>query len=157
MFWCDKGTSVDGMFLVWPALRRDVALVEGGGRCVCPGALRRLDTWLDAAGLGPSRQRPEYLRLRTFDTAAGEQLPRVRGRTPGLPPRGVRPRGTRRSSKAARAPAASATRPLFARPVALHCGKPVWSGRRGTRGGGRRGSHGAAATAAPGGHTRRLG
>ena len=38
MFWCDKGTSVDGMFLVWPALRRDVALVEGGGRCVCPGA-----------------------------------------------------------------------------------------------------------------------
>ena len=26
----------------------------------------------------------------------------------------------------------------FARPVALHCGKPVWSWRRGTRGGGRR-------------------
>ena len=39
------------------------------------------------------------------------QLPRVRGRTPGLPPQGV----------------------------ALHCGKSVWSRRRGTRGGGRRG------------------
>ena len=39
------------------------------------------------------------------------QLPRVRGRTPGLPPRGVRPRGgPRRSSNAARAPAASAPR-----------------------------------------------
>ena len=39
------------------------------------------------------------------------QLPRVRGQTPGLPPQGV----------------------------ALHCGKSVWSRRRGTRGGGRRG------------------
>ena len=38
------------------------------------------------------------------------QLPRVRGQTPGLPPQGV----------------------------ALHCGKSVWSRRRGTRGGGRR-------------------
>ena len=39
------------------------------------------------------------------------QLPRVRGQTPGLPPRGVRPRGgPRRSSNAARAPAASAPR-----------------------------------------------
>ena len=44
------------------------------------------------------------------------------------------PGGARRSSNAARGPAASATRPLFARPVALHCGKPVWSGRRGTAG-----------------------
>ena len=42
MFWCDKGTSVDGMFLVWPALRRDVALVEGGGRCVCHGGPPRV-------------------------------------------------------------------------------------------------------------------
>ena len=48
------------------------------------------------------------------------------------------PGGPRRLSNAARGPAASATRPLFARPVALHCRKPVWSGRRGTRGGGRR-------------------
>ena len=36
----------------------------------------------------------------------------------------------------------------FARPVALHCGKPVWSWRRGTRGGGRRVCHGAPATTA---------
>ena len=47
-------------------------------------------------------------------------VPRVRGQTPGLPPQGV----------------------------ALHCGKSVWSRRRGTRGGGRRGCPGAPATAA---------
>ena len=35
-----------------------------------------------------------------------------------------------------------------AAPVALHCGKPVWSERRGTRGGGRRVCHGAPATTA---------
>ena len=40
-----------------------------------------------------------------------QRVARVRGRTPGLPPQGV----------------------------ALHCGKSVWSRRRGTRGGGRRG------------------
>ena len=59
------------------------------------------------------------------------RLPLVRGQTPGLPPRGARPRL-----------AASANAAPFARPVALHCGKPVWSWRRGTRGGGRRVRHG---------------
>ena len=42
----------------------------------------------------------------------------------------------------------------FARPVALDCGKPVWSRRRGTRGGGRRVCHGAPATSAPVDHAR---
>ena len=60
------------------------------------------------------------------------------GRLQGCP-RGVSDPGwPRRSSNAARAPTASANAAPFARPVALHCGKPVWSWRRGTRGGGRR-------------------
>ena len=65
-------------------------------------------------------------------------------------PRGVSdPGGPRRSSNAARAPAASATRPLSLDLWHFICGKPVWSRRRGARGGGRRVCHGAPATSAP--------
>ena len=86
------------------------------------------------------------------------------GRTPPAPPEFGGARGGRSSSGSYRASGGGLQgcprgvsdpgwpRPPnaapFARPVALHCGKPVWSWRRGTRGGGRRVCHGAPATTA---------
>ena len=106
--------------------RRRPALVGGVRR----GARRG---WRPRAGGRRARRRgggaPQTLAGHRRTAAFGAaDLAAVRGRTPGLPPRGVRPRL-----------AASANAAPFARPVALHCGKPVWSWRRGTRGGGRRG------------------
>ena len=94
------------------------------------------------------------------DTAPPESSGSYRafgGRLQGCP-RGVSdPGGPRRSSNAARAPAASATRSLSLDLWHFICGKPVWSRRRGTRGGGRRVCHGAAATSAPVDHASRTG
>ena len=112
------------------------------GRTTAPGLGGGGTVRLPWAG-GP---RPPAARRR--GTGIVGQLPRVRGQTPGLPPRGVPTQvgpGVRATPLAARLRPPRG--PFSLDLLALHCGKPVLERETLTRGGGRRGCPGASAPA----------